>query len=209
MKIGLILECGPEGADKKVCEAAVRKLVPGCEVVSRTLDKKPKLLSECGAVAHGLLTIDKCTRVLVVWDLYPGWRTDDEKPCRKADRSAALASIAAASLGTNRNISLVCISEELEAWLIGNVAAIRETIHRHLDPSRHYLTKKLKAVKTGEKTRNPKKHLMKVFREHGGIQYLDRDHAHAIFANITDLKSLKDLPSFKRFAEKLLDKSWP
>ena len=43
MKVGLILECGPQGADKAVCEYLVKLLNPEIEVVSRTLDNKPDI----------------------------------------------------------------------------------------------------------------------------------------------------------------------
>ncbi len=40
MKVGLILECGPEGADKKVCEYIVRHYAPEMKIDSITLDDK-------------------------------------------------------------------------------------------------------------------------------------------------------------------------
>jgi hypothetical protein len=51
MKIGMILECGPSGADKKVCEHLAKQLLPDIEITSFTLDNKPKMIAECGPVA--------------------------------------------------------------------------------------------------------------------------------------------------------------
>ena len=70
MTIGLILECGPQGADKLVCEYFVSKLRPGVAVVSRTMDTKPDLLSKAAVVADRLLA-DGCERELIIWDLRP------------------------------------------------------------------------------------------------------------------------------------------
>ena len=44
MTIGLILECGPQGADKLVCEYLATHIRPGVKVASRTLDNKKDLL---------------------------------------------------------------------------------------------------------------------------------------------------------------------
>ena len=70
MKVGMIFECGPDGADKKVCEHLARMLQPDIEISSVTLDNKPNLLSGCGATAAQLLE-DGCDRIIVIWDLHP------------------------------------------------------------------------------------------------------------------------------------------
>ena len=62
MKIGMIFECGPSGADQQVCEEIVKKWVPTATLApSVTLDKKPKLISECGKAAARLLGVDRKT----------------------------------------------------------------------------------------------------------------------------------------------------
>ncbi|NER50235.1 MAG: hypothetical protein F6J92_26880 [Symploca sp. SIO1A3] len=85
MKIGMIFECGPDGADKSVCEHLVRMLNPDIEIApSVTLGNKPNLLSECGIFAAQLLA-DGCDRIVIIWDLYPAWREKGQRPCRKED----------------------------------------------------------------------------------------------------------------------------
>ena len=84
MTIGLILECGPQGADKLVCEYLASKLRPNVPVVSRTMDDKPNLLSNA-AKAAALLLADGCERVLIIWDLRPAWPDTANKPCRAAE----------------------------------------------------------------------------------------------------------------------------
>jgi len=68
----MIFECGPAGADKKVCEYLARQLQPQLEIISVTLDNKPKLINNCGRSAAQLLKAG-CDRVVIIWDLYPAW----------------------------------------------------------------------------------------------------------------------------------------
>jgi len=70
VKVGFIFECGPQGADKQVCEYLAAQIRPGVVPVSRTLDNKANLLKDAGKVAAALLA-DGCERVLIVWDLRP------------------------------------------------------------------------------------------------------------------------------------------
>ena len=44
MTIGFVFECGPQGADKQVCEYLASQLRPGVTFVSKTMDNKLKLL---------------------------------------------------------------------------------------------------------------------------------------------------------------------
>ena len=55
MKVGMIFECGPKGADKKVCTQLVSMIDPEIEIVSMTLDNKAKLVAGCGQAAAKLL----------------------------------------------------------------------------------------------------------------------------------------------------------
>ena len=73
MKVGLIFECGPDGADKQVCEDLAKRVDDQIEINSITLDNKPILIETCGDAALELLN-DGCQRVVIVWDLYPPWR---------------------------------------------------------------------------------------------------------------------------------------
>lgn len=61
----MIFECGPAGADKKVCEHLARQLQLELEIMSVTLDNKPRLISDCGRAAAQLLR-DGCDRVLII-----------------------------------------------------------------------------------------------------------------------------------------------
>jgi hypothetical protein len=198
MKIGVVLECGPMGAEKKVHPLLAKRIRPDLAIETATLDNKPKLLAGCGLAAKNLLRT--CDRVLIIWDLYPAWREKKERPCRKADREAAFASLDAAGVDRN-DIALVCIHEELEAWLIADERAVEAVLSHFTRP--HPLPQRIPRNRRPEAVVNPKKLLTRWFKAATGRAYLDRDHAHLIAAAMPDLSRLSRLPTFHRFAAKL------
>jgi len=198
MKIGLIFECGPKGADKKVCEILIKKLNPEIQTKSITLDNKPNLVQKCGASAKQLLDTEKCDRVIIVWDLYPAWRIGGEKPCRKEDCDAVLRSIDHAGVDRTK-VHLICITEELEAWLLADGRAISTTLSRP--------TKKIKIsdTKKPEQVKNSKKALSQIYEKNIGRKYSDLTDAEKIAKNIPDFTKISRSASFCRFAIKSTD----
>ena len=194
MKVGMIFECGPDGADFQVCRHLARELQPDLEIAHVTLDNKPKLVAECGAAAAKLLA-EGCKRIVIVWDLHPPWRSDRQKPCRKEDRGAILSSLARAGVRSSQ-VSLVCIEEELEAWLIADGRALSVVLSRKAHPV------KVQDIKDPEGTRKPKTHLIKVFQQNGH-SYVDRIHARLIVEALPDLTRIRRCATFVRFAVKV------
>jgi Domain of unknown function (DUF4276) len=195
LKIGMIFECGPAGADKKVCEYLARQLQPEIEIMSVTLDNKPKLIGDCGRAAAQLLQ-DGCDRVLIIWDLYPAWREKKQKPCRREDRLAIHKSLENEGVPL-ANTHLICITEELEAWLIADGRAVSAI----LSTPEHPVT--IKDTKNSERKANPKKYLNQLFRQHKGKPYSDLQHAEKIAQLMPDLNKINRCSSFMRFADKL------
>jgi hypothetical protein len=193
-RVGIILECGPDGADVQVCRFLARLLAPNLEPVPVTLGNKPALLRDCGAAAAQLLA-EACVGVLIVWDLYPPWR--ERKPCRREDREAIGQSLATAGVGLDR-AALVCIQEELEAWLIADGRALSAVLSTPTHPVR------VKDARKPERCRNPKKALNRVFKQHTGKPYVDRWHAIQIVRQLPDLTRLGKLATFERFRQLLL-----
>ncbi len=115
MTIGLIYECGPQGADKQVCEYLAKALRPDVKLTSKTLDNKENLMRDAGRVAAQLLK-DGCYGVLIIWDLRPSWPEKQGKPCRAAERQQVLNSLRQAGLPLNAPVYAVCIEQELESW---------------------------------------------------------------------------------------------
>lgn len=198
MKVGLILECGPQGADKAVCEYLAKLLDPKIEVVSLTLDNKPGLIENCADTTASLFEIDGCDRVIIIWDLYPAWRKNGEKPCRKQDRDQILEKLSDAGV-TNPNVFLVCIEEELETWLLWEHQAISAYLSK---PHREISINK---VTRAAQIKNPKVLLNKIFQANIHIPYSDRDHAKQIVKYIVNTNRLRRCDTFVRFALKVAD----
>lgn len=195
MKIGFIFECGPEGADKQVCEYLAREIRPGITPVSRTLDNKPRLLQDCGLVAAKLLE-EGCERVLIVWDLRPAW--PGKKTCRKVERDAVLAALVKAGIA-KKPVFLVCVEQELESWLLAD----EQKISAYLSTDAHPY--QARRVSKPDRVPNPKAAMMNHFKDARGLRYEDRTHAIKVLkAAETNLKRLRRSPTFVRFETKLL-----
>lgn len=197
MKLGFILECGPQGADLKVCKNLVGRIRPADEFVAITLDNKPKLISGCGEAAKQLIK-SGCETVYIIWDLFPDWRDDRTRPCMKEDRDNIFDSLNAAQVPLDR-VYLVCIEQELESWLIADGRAISS-----------FLSTQTRQVTIGHERRpdqiqNPKKKLNRHFTQNrgGSFNYIDYMHAEKLVALIPDFQKLKKSETFKRFYFKL------
>lgn len=195
-RMGMIFECGPYGADIQVCKLLAKKLRPDLKILTVTLDNKPNLLTECGEATAELFERG-CERVIIVWDLYPAWRKHGESACRKEDREAILQSLLDAGV-TSPHVYLVCIEKELEAWLLADGSAISKVLSR-----RSHLVKISDQKKT-ERIQNPKKRLNRLFKEHTGRAYIDRQHALKIAKEINLDKLERRCSTFARFVEKIM-----
>ena len=194
MKVGMIFECGPDGADRQVCEHLAHLLLQDIEVVSVPLGNKTGLLSDCGPAAAGLLR-KGCERIVIVWDLYPSWRRG-EHPCRKEDREIIQGSLSTSGVQMQQ-VDLVCIEEELEAWLLADGRALSTVLSRPTHPVR------VRNVRNPDQIQNPKKRLNRIFNQHSGQPYSDRTHARKIVEALPDLNRIRRIPTFVRFAVKL------
>jgi len=190
MKAGMIFECGPEGADKKVCETLAKRhiLAPGDVVVPITNLNKPDLIQNCGRQAKMLLQADLCDLVLIVWDLTP-----PRGACLGGDRDAVFASLAAAGLPNDAPVYTVCVSAELEAWLLADEKALSAYLSTPAHPVR------VPRVRYPDREPNPKKRLSKLFGSRG--PYNDLVHAGPIAAKVTSLSRLAKVSSFERFQD--------
>lgn len=198
MKIGFVFECGPQGADKQVCEYLAAQIKPGVLPVSRTLDNKANLLMDAGKVATALLA-EGCERVLIVWDLRPAWPDKKHKPCRKVERDAILAAVANAGIAGSP-VFLVCVEQELESWLLADEAKISA----YLSTDAHTYT--AKRERKPDRVGNPKSVMMNHFKVARGWRYEDRTHAIKVLqSGEMDLKKLRRSPTFSRFETKLLE----
>ena len=198
MKIGLIFECGPQGADKQVCEYLVRQLKPGAVVVSRTLDNKANLLKEAGQVAAQLLA-DSCDCVLVIWDLRPAWPDKNNKPCRKQERDALKLSLNNANVPAGARVYLVCVEQELESWLLADERKLSGYLSTKAHPY------KVNKIPKPDRNMQPKAAVNNHFKTARGTRYDDKVHAVKVIATgELDWKRLRRSDSLARFESKIL-----
>ena len=196
MTIGFIFECGPQGADKQVCEYLASQLRPGQKIVSRTMDNKLKLLEGAASVAKRLLQ-EGCDRVLIVWDLRPAWPDKKDKPCRAKERQTLLDALAKEGL-QKAPVYLVCVEQELESWLLASDHAISAFLSTQAHPYH------AKPVKKPDQAPNPKAVMNNHFSAARGMRYEDRVHAAKVLKAATlDWKRLRRSVSFARLESKL------
>ena len=196
VKIGIICECGPQGAEVQVFPELARRIDASLKIECVPLDQKPTLIRECGKAAATLLT-QGCQRIVIVWDLYPAWRERTNRPCRREDRLAIHESLNAAGVAPAR-VGLVCIREELEAWLIADGRGVSAVLSTAAHPVR------VRHGRNPESMRNPKKQLGRIFQQNTGRQYSDRQHAIQIVRKLPDLSQLESIPAFDRFKTELV-----
>ncbi len=199
MKIGFIFECGPDGPDVQVCRHLVHKLDPAIQFIPSTLDNKKKLVEDCGPVAKALLS--ECEKVIIVWDLYPAWREKGMKPCRHEDRQGIFQSLQAERVDLDK-VFLVCIREELEAWLLADYRAVTAMLKPLKRP---HPVGRISRFSNPDRIKNPKKRLTKIFTQELGVgrRYIDYRHAIMLVREITDFSRIRRSDSFKRFALKV------
>lgn len=189
--------------DQKVYECLVGRLDSTIVVVrSITLGNKKTLIKQCGEVAKALLEIDKCEKVIIVWDLEPPW--SKHPPCRFNDCQSIKASLNAAQLTVQQleYVHLVCVEKELETLLLADNQAIEKCLYKITGKSHN-----IGRLKNPEHQSNPKTRLTQIFKEHTGRKYEDRRHAEEI-AKLAKLTELRRCSSFARFAAKLQNKMW-
>jgi Domain of unknown function (DUF4276) len=198
MKVGFIFECGPQGADKQICEYIAKQLIPTIKTESRTLDNKRNLLEDAAKVAATLLA-DGCDKVLIVWDLRPAWPDKNNKPCRKHERDSLLQSLKNAQL-TNKPIYLVCVEQELESWLLAD----ETKINTYLSTPAHPYSD-AKRVAKPDRVPNPKSVMTNHFKAARGWRYEDRIHAIKVLScSPLDVKKMRRSTTFQRFEIKLI-----
>lgn len=196
-KIGMIFECGPQGADKQVCEFLATQLRADVELDFSTLDNKENLLRDAGKAAKQLLA-DGCCCVLVIWDLRPAWPTP-KKPCRANEVAEVRKSLDEAGVTADDPVHLICVEQELESWLLANERAVAAALSTAAHAYR------VDRVRRPDAVTQPKAALINHFRTARGRRYDDKvDAIRILRASPIDLSRLRRSDSFARFETKLL-----
>jgi len=123
VKLGLVLECDVGGADELVLTCLARRLRPDVIIYPSTQGSKHGVFTKGVEAAANLVETDKCDLVLIVWDLKPYWDQVAAKKCEDevAEMRKQLQAVDAA---TRNKIRLLCLTSELETWLIADDRAV-------------------------------------------------------------------------------------
>ena len=197
MKVGMVFECGPQGADKAVCTYLAGALREGIEISAVTLDNKENLLRDAGKAVRELLA-DGCRCVLVIWDLRPAWPTPG-RPCRANEVARIEKSLRDAGVPEDASVHLVCIEQELESWLLACEHALSALLSTAAHPCR------VPRVRHPDRARQPKAVVMNHFKAARGWRYDDKVNAVQVLkAAPLDWQRLRRSGSFVRFEQRLL-----
>jgi hypothetical protein len=204
MKLGLILECTPDGPDVHVCRRIIKMLNEqyntNIELAKpATLLNKSGLMQRCGEAAKQFLETYECDRVVIVWDIDPPrkWARENGLVQDQAKISAALT---AAKVDQSK-VFLAGINRELDSWLTADGDAIRDCISKLRNRNVTAVT----GAHRPEENARPKDWLNVRFKERGMSSYQDYQHAKLIIACLSDFREIKRSDTFVGFVRKVAD----
>ncbi len=198
MKLGLVLECDAGGPDELAFTCLVRRLAPGTEVKCATMGSKEGVFLRGVEAARELVESSKCDLVLIVWDLKPLWAQVAAKDCE--DEAAELKKqLEAVSVAMRKRIRLLCLTYELETWIIAEDRAVRSYLSKPEHKS------KFKAPKRPQSKTDAKAYLNSVFKQARGkrLGYEDYREAIRLVQRWPDTSRVGAVDSFTRFSKLL------
>jgi hypothetical protein len=202
MKIGFIVECVMGGPESGVLPRLAALINPELECEVEPLGSKPKVLNQCGKYAKALLGKLHCDRVVVLWDARPPWQHEEGVDCDpRAEKAKAMESLTQYQLEEDPRVILICLIEELEAWLLADGRGVTARINE-LRRARSRLKKRIPDFKKVEKIHWPKAEMERVFRQGEVRVYNDWLDAIPIADYLRDvsklLKHSKVFPEFHK-----------
>ncbi len=198
-RVGILVECGPQGLEVVVCHRLCELLRAHTgvhfeeDIVS--MNSKRELIQTCGA-ATATLFASGFHRVVILWDERPAWPTASERLCWHNDRQDILSNVQQAGVA-DRPVHLVCIEREFESWLLFDHPMLSSVLSTSAHP--------VNVARQGNPDRmpNPKGKMTSLFRQHRGWRYVDIQHAAAFARCLQDLTHLRRCATFCRFAERV------
>jgi len=193
MKLGLVLECDTGGPDELVLTCLARRLTPGISVQCASLGSKKKVFTDGPEAASRLIESSACDLVLIVWDLKPYWQGATALNC-EAEADELRAKLKGMKKNTADKVKLLCLTWELETWLIADARAV----NAHLSTPAH----KAKFKCSSPLSKNDAKAFLdRECKKHRGKtrRYVDVREAIQIAQLISDTHRVRSIPSFRRF----------
>jgi hypothetical protein len=195
-RVGILVECGPDGLEFHVCRKICALLRRDTQIVIEPeiipMGNKLRLIEDCAVTTQALFNLG-CERVVILWDERPPWPGMNEPLCWHHERARILEALRQANLA-NRPVSLVCIEREFESWLLHDHQLLSALLSRTTRPVR------ISRQKHPDRMPNPKGQMMTLFRKHGAT-YVDVQYARRIADALDNLDHLRRCPTFRRFAE--------
>lgn len=194
MKLGLVLECDTGGADELVLTCFARRLRSGTSIPAVALGSKAAVFTKGVEAAVKLVETDKCDLVLIVWDLKPLWSQVAAKNCE--DEAAEMhQQLEAVGPATRKKIRPLCLTYELETWLIAEDRAVRD----YLSKPEHRV--KFKAPRDPLSKTDAKAFLNTTFTKLRGSRYVDYKEAIRLVQRWPDTSRVGAIDSFQRFSK--------
>lgn len=197
MRVGFVLECQGDGADVQICRWIAKEVCPALVLADgcfSTLSNKRVLMEQCGEEAKKLLAAG-CEHVFVVWDLRPAWPNDAEELDCAREVEIVKAQLRAARVPHGRTC-LLCITHEIEAWLLADPEAIRAFCSRPTHQAKH-----VPSQGRVEHIAWPKSRVEELCDQRGR-RFIASTGALAILKGARKAR-LRSVPSYARFEDKI------
>ena len=195
MKVGFILECSPKGPDAIIYPYLAKKLCPDIAIMKpETLINKANVMNDGPIVAQTLLETG-CDHVFIIWDRMPKWGGTGKCEEHTATLQAGLKLL---NIDLDQ-ITLCCISDMLESWLIADGRGI----DNWLAQKTNHAIKSFGDHKTNSEQTEPKDRIKKFLSEnYRKWKYNDYEDNFAIVQHLPDLERVaKWNQSFAHFKE--------
>lgn len=203
MKVGLIVECAPQGLEDVVCPKILDLLATECKVKIRhsirTMSGKKSLIQDLAATTRALFS-DGCDRVVILWDENPPWTPEKDiadKRCWRHERDGILAKLEAVGIPLD-NVGLVCVEHEFETILMHDTDLLRAVVSTSKEHSA-----KIKKIKNPLAHDDPTAAPRKLFDKHKS-RYNKAEVSLKFAKHLDRLDGLKRCDIFRRLAEKIL-----
>lgn len=194
--MGLVLECDAGGPDELVFTCLVRRLAPKGEVKCVTMGSKENVFLRGVEAARELIESSDCDLVLIIWDLKPLWSQVAAEDCED-EAEEMKKQLEAVSPAVRKKIRLLCLTYELETWLIAEDRAVRDYLSTPAHKS------KFKAPKDPLSQTDAKAFLNSIFKAARGQKYEDYREAIRLVQLWPDTSRARAIESFQRFAKLL------
>jgi hypothetical protein len=129
----------------------------------------------------------------------PAWPEKNESLCWHLERTKILEELQRANV-SHRPVYLVCVEREFESWLLFDHHLLSDVLSTPAHPVR------VSKQKNPHRMPNPKGQMMTLFGKHGK-RYVDVQYARRFADALDDLRHLLRCATFRRFAEKIVEKS--